>query len=211
MRKLITTITIQSTFVLASLILLPLNLRALTLYPASGNLAPNQDTQIALVAGAPETSVSNVTGLQVRLEVSGAEVVGYTEPTGADWESPYGVLADCDGGTTFTSNELCFSMVKGSALTQGESLGIFTLRTGSSGTVTITKGAENGYVDPETTTIVTNTGTAATYNISSINSLPNTQIDNYELFFISVGLLFIVVGLLMYTFRSAQSDHLASQ
>ena len=168
---------------------------AVSLSPSSGALPAGATQTINIVASPP----SGADAVQVRLVLTGdATITGYTGPSGAQW-SP-GAIGVCTGSATFTSTQVCVDLANSGTIVSGESLGSFTIRTGSEGgSVTIVRDTDNGYL--VSSVIQSQAGTVGTYSIgsSSLSVLPNTAIVDSPKYIILMGALsLILLGIVVY-------------
>ena len=164
---------------------------AVSLSPSSGSYGVGSTITFSIVSSSVPT---NSGAVQLRINVpAGATITAYSDPTGAGWLP--GLPGGCNGTAKFSVTSLCVDLTKSSDITNGESLGTFTVRFDSAGVYTIARASDNGYLSGST--IIPQTGTVATINI--LTSLPSTSIfDNFSgISAIIFGIVLIIIGIFL--------------
>jgi hypothetical protein len=164
---------------------------AVSLSPSSGNYGVGSTITFSIVTSSvPASSLA----VQVRINVPvGGTITAYTDPAGAGWLP--GLPGGCNGTAKFSVSNLCVDLTKSTDITNGESLGTFTVRFDSAGTYNIARGSDNGYLSGST--VIPQTGTVSTINV--LTSLPSTSIfDNFSgISAIIFGVTLIIGGIFL--------------
>jgi hypothetical protein len=171
---------------------LPLTIRATTLNPSSGTYGPGSVVTINITA----TPQAGENAVALRIQGAGLTITGYTPPTGWTVTTP-----DCAGSTYFTATNVCASLGKTTAISSGQSLGVITVRLGTSGGATLTGLAGNAYSDGTDTRAVTGQLASFTIDPDLPATLPitdsNSTITNIFILAVGMSLLFLGASLVI--------------
>lgn len=140
---------------------------ALNVENAPSSFGSNEIISIPLIA-LPENSENLV---DIRLAANGLTIVNYTPPASNLW---LGAIGQCDNERSYTTSEVCVTIIKSEPIVQGESLGSLTVEV---------KGGQYGAVNKSGTVYASpydsrsDDGTLVEFNLLNKESSENGTLD----------------------------------
>ncbi len=206
MRRLFTTILLTFVFLFSY----STSVLALTASPSSGQVSPNSEQTIAILAAPPG---DNVGAAKLRLNVFGATIVPGSVSFESSESNGYLTIGVCEGQTRYTDDSVCVDMAKSSGVVaSGDLLVQFRIKFdefGLAGKVTI-DASGSGYSTGTTFTPVTNSNLAE-FDIVANNSpaptdLPITGIEDYPGLVLLLGVATVALGIGFFVWRNQEQE-----
>jgi len=184
-----------------------LNAQSMTITPSTAAVAVGGTSGVFTIK-AVNPPATNSFQLRINIPTSIAEFVSFTDPAG------FIALGVCSGSSKFTPGQICVDAAKTSGnITNGETLGTFTLKWIANGTANIPFVTGNAFGDsPSTRSPFTGNGATVTVGAGgnlvnppiegpTIQVLPSTSLDfslPNAMYFIGFGLLLFGISLKFY-------------
>jgi hypothetical protein len=185
--------------------------KAVVITPSTGTFNIGATTTFTISTEFPEGAPTTLDGVEVYMSVTGGTVTGFVASNNFTSPPP---ISECQGGTFYTSSLVCGGFALSSGyLTNGETLGTFTVQWSATGTATIVNTDNTSYIDSAHQQTYPDAGTVGTFTIVSADTtitptatitptggrVPETGIAD-DGGAIVVGVVVILSGIVLYNY-----------